>query len=387
MVVELSEAYVLGLLADLEVDVPAIESELHKARKRASAVDAELSNIVRRLDASKAALEEAEDVASRAASRIHDHNMRIATLHQEIAGLRRRSEDLKTDMSRVEPGAAYRQLRRERAKLTIQIEDREQENDGLRRDVARERDTRQQAEEVALAERDRSRMIAGELDKLQSMLPSPHLYVDLFDRSAARAHCHMFLEKDRSAWAEELRRAIGLMAELHGELRAGKYRLDKNSEIVGGRAMASAEAIYGAVALGDNALARELFELVTDPTLFFHEIFNIFRIWCLGLYLEGRTSELRELLRLHQFAPGLRGAYGETFMGLLLSDEQRVARGIRMIIRYEWEIWQSPSLVRGFGIINLAAIALVRMARDRQMRVGVSGPTIPRELTEGARSP
>ena len=51
----------------------------------------------------------------------------------------------------------------------------------------------------------------------------------------------------------ELREAISWVVTLHTELRKGSYRLDKNSDLVGGRAMASAEALYGAA-----ALAKEL---------------------------------------------------------------------------------------------------------------------------------
>ena len=57
---ELTEPYVLGLLADLEDEVPRMEGELARARKRASSIDAELSNLIRRLDESKTALQEAQ---------------------------------------------------------------------------------------------------------------------------------------------------------------------------------------------------------------------------------------------------------------------------------------------------------------------------------------
>ena len=58
-----------------------------------------------------------------------------------------------------------------------------------------------------------------------------------------------------------------------------------HEHLVGGRATATAEALYAAVAIGELDLARELFAVATDPNLYFHEIFNVFRVWALGLWL------------------------------------------------------------------------------------------------------
>src|SRR5207247_1912424 len=64
---ELSEAYVLGLLADLEVEVPDLRRQLEQAMLRAAAVDAELAQLLRRLDEAKAQLHEAAGRGRRAA--------------------------------------------------------------------------------------------------------------------------------------------------------------------------------------------------------------------------------------------------------------------------------------------------------------------------------
>ncbi len=383
---ELTEPYVMGLLADLEAEVPELSRELAQAKKRAGAVDAELSNLVRRLDASKATLRTAQSSAQSAALEITEKNMRLATLHQEIAGLKTRSDDLKTEMDRVGPGAIHRRLRRDRAKLSVRVEDREEEINGLRGEVDEQRFTLQAAEATVEAERDRSRAVVKEVDKLQSQLPSPYLFAQLFDRRSARAHCRLFLDHEPDAWAQGLRGAIGLMIELHGELRAGKYRLDQNSDLVGGRAMATAEALFAAAAIGDMDLVKELFTLATDPSLFFHQIFNIFRVWCLGLYLSGSHTDLHELLRIHQFATGLRGGYVETFYGLLKKDTRRIASGLKAITKHEWEIWQDPRLVRGAGVVNLGAVALTKLALDRGIAVRLPGPTVPDELIGGKSS-
>src|SRR2546428_376594 len=116
---ELSEAYVLGLLADLEVEVPDLRRQLEQAMLRAAAVDAELAQLLRRLDEAKAQLDEAEGGARSCGATMAERNARIASLHQEIAGLKRRSDDIKVEMERVGPGAIEQRLRRERAKLTV----------------------------------------------------------------------------------------------------------------------------------------------------------------------------------------------------------------------------------------------------------------------------
>jgi hypothetical protein len=202
----------------------------------------------------------------------------------------------------------------------------------------------------------------------------------------AKAHCELFLERRADRWSALSREAIGYVLTLHRELRAGKYRLDQNSELVGGRSMASAEALYAAVALGDDRLAGELFGLVTDPGLFFHQIFNVFRVWCVGLYLGNRVAELRALLGLHQYSEGLRGAYVQTFLGLLARDQKRVTTGLKDLTRHEWEIWLDPSLERGAGIVNVGAVALRRLALARGLGVRVPGPTVPEILMGGERT-
>jgi hypothetical protein len=382
---KLSEAFVIGLLSDLEEGVPAVERELSQAKKRASAVDAELGNLLKRLDACKDVMSQAETQISKSGIAVNEKNLRVSTLHQEIATFKKRSDDLKTEMDRVGDGAIQRKLRRERAKATVQIEDREEEIAKLRKDVEVERDKLTKAEATLTAERDRQRTITDELDKLQAQLASPYLYTQLFERLAARAHCRMYLDQDVEKWRAEVRRAVATAVELHHELRAGKYRLDRNSDLIGGRAMASAEAIYAAVALGDRKSAAELFALITDPSLYFHQIFNIFRTWCLGLYVTDRGRELRELLRTHQYSEGLRGGYVQAFIGLLGKDARRFALGLKEIAKHEWELWQDPSLERGAGVVNLGAVALASLAVEAGIQVQVPGPTVPDAIVSGPR--
>ncbi len=377
---ELNEAYVTGLLTDLEVEVPRLQAELGQAKERASAVGGELTALVRRLDACKHAQEDSQARGKRIVLEIGEKNLRIASLHQEIAGLKRRSEDLKTEMERVGDGAIQRRLRRDRAKISVQIEDRDTEVSKRRAEVEVLRQELVAAEKTHEDERDRARFILRELDQLQGQLPSPYLYTGLFDHMVARAHCRYYLEPNLEAWQGEVGAAIAQVLELHRELRLGKYRLDKNSDIVGGRAMATAEGLHAAVALGNLPLGLELFRIASDPGLFFHQIFNIFRVWCLGLYLEGRHLELKELLRIHQYAPGLRGGYAQTYLGLLANDAVNLRAGLVAIVRDEWEMWRDASAVRGAGVVNLGALALLRLAHERGMSVSLPAATVPPRL-------
>jgi len=134
------------------------------------------------------------------------------------------------------------------------------------------------------------------------------------------------------------------------------------------------------VAIGDNDLATHLFELATDPALLFHQIFNIFRSWCAGLWVSRRYEELRELLYPHRFAEGLRGAYVQAFAGLLANDSRRVEQGVRDICRYEQSIWQTSGWQRGVGLINFGAVAVLRLAHAGRLQVKASGASLPAPL-------
>ncbi|MBI3179541.1 MAG: hypothetical protein HYZ27_07750, partial [Deltaproteobacteria bacterium] len=329
---EVSEAYVLGLLAEVEPAVPALAQKLTMAQTRATAVDAELAQLLRRLVEANAARETAATRGQKAATALTENNMRVASLHQEIASLKRRSDDIKLEMDRVGPGAIFDRLRRERAKLLVQAEDREAQIKGLRAQVEAVRQDLQAAEAAGGEAQERARAVGVELDRLQEQLPRPDLYESLALHLMARAHCRLFLDRKPEAWVREIQEAVGWVVRLQRDVRAGKYRLDKHSDIVGGRSTATAEAAYAAVATGNPVAARELFLLATDPSLFFHQIFNVFRLWCLGLYLDRRHAELRELLRLHRYALGLRGGYVEAFVGLVRGDGPQVAAGIKAIV-------------------------------------------------------
>jgi hypothetical protein len=376
----LDEAYCIGLLGDAEATFPALVREMEQARVRAQAVDAELSGLVRRFDESRQAQETAAATATKAAQQVTDGNAKIASIHQETASLKRRADDIKIEMDRVGPGAIQQRLRRDRARYLVQIEDREKMVANLREQVEKARALLTEAEATGEAERERSRAIVKSLDALQSQLPRPRLFADLFAARAGTAHGKLYLGESVPVWRADMRAAIAEMQTLHGELRAGKYRLDKNSDLVGGRATESADAVYAAVAIGDLALARELFATITDPTLFFHNIFNIYRLWLLGLYLEERYEELGNLVRNHQYEGLAGGAYALAFRALVERDLPSLTRGLKGIAEKEWGQWQNPRLVRAAGIVSLGAVGISQLARAAGMAVRSVGPTVPEKL-------
>lgn len=380
---DLTEAYVLGLASELGSELPELERKMTQAQLHAHAVDGELRQMLQRLDGAKQGLEQAQADVAHLTVQLSDRNQRIATLHQEMAGYRKRGDDLKAEMDRVGPGAIQRRLRRERAKHLVQIEDREAEVVALREAAEQDRQALHAREAALVVEKDRARSIVHELDRLQAQLPSPDLFIRLFEVEAGLAHCTYFMARDAAAWHRSLGAAIARVERLHSELRAGKYRLDRNSDIVGGRAQATGEALCAAVVAGDRVRARALFHLATDPSLFFHQIFNVFRVWTFGLYLDGRVAELRELLRAHQYEPGLRGAYVEGFDSLIAGDVISLERAVRNVARLEWEGWQDPRRVRGAGVVSLGSLALVRLASDRQLSLRLELPSVPLALATG----
>ena len=376
----LDEAYCIGLLGDAEAQLPAMVREMEQARLRANAVDAELSGLVRRMGESRIASDDAQSRATKAATVIADGNSKIASVMQEAASLKRRADDIKIEMDRVGPGAIHARLRRDRARYLVQIEDRDKIIAAQRTTIEAARTTLTDAETAIETERERSRAIVKSLDALQSQLPRPRLFADLFAARAGVGHCKLFLGESVTSWQSDVRSAIAEMATLHSELRAGKYRLDKNSELVGGRATESAESVYAAVCVGDLPLARKLFDLITDPSLYFHNIFNIYRLWALGLYLNESWHELGALLRTHQYEGALGGAYALAFRAILERDLRTLERALAAIAVREWANWQNPRLVRAAGVVSFGAVAITRLARGAGMAIGSVGPTVPERL-------
>jgi hypothetical protein len=355
-----SEAFVIGLLTALEEEHRGVVTALDAAEKRAAVVEGELSQLLVRFDGAKAELRELRSKNERKVLDINERNMRVASLHQEIAGFKKRLEDLRVELDRVadEPGLK-RNIRRERAKCTVQIEDREKVIAVLRAEVDQARTDLAAAERRLRDVADQHRAVGADLDRLQGKLPNPHLYARRVELELGLANCSRVLDGDEVAWRVGVARAIEVLSGLHRDLRTGKYRLDKNSELLAGRALCSVEGVYAAVAIDEPQTAARLFSLVTDPALYFHHILNVFRLWCVGLWLSGQRAELRALLELHAYSEGTRGAYVQAFTALLNEDGEALAKGLRDIDRYlRCDLPHNPAPI----LVNFSVHALSKLA-------------------------
>ena len=381
MTQELTAPYVLGLMFEVEREAAALEAQLSEAESRAQAIDDAFTVNLVQFKKAQATVLSSLDEKELAARKLGELNGKMAPLHREIAIFQKRADALAVDMERSKGNEeARRAFRRARATQLVQIEDRTLVMKKLETDAAVFRQTVHTAETRLVAERDHERLVARELDTLQSQLPRPTLYVQRAENLLAQAHTKFFTERERATWLRTVRQSINQMLALHQALRSGRYRLDKNSEVLGGRSAGTAEALYGAVALGDVDLARRLFREATKPGLFFHQIFHVFRAWCLGLYLSDQRDALADLSGLHQFSQGARGGYAQVFLALLQRDPEMFARGFKNLVDGSWQIWQrsdTPAL----GVVNVPALALLRLAAMQNMPTPkLSHPSVPPEL-------
>lgn len=368
----------MGLLADLERRVLEAQAALEQAEVRGAAVDRELQGVLVRFDGVRDEIQRLRDVSDGAARTIADNNQKLGSAHRDLGVLQRKSDELLEAM-RNSAGDAQRQIRRSRARVLVDIEDQQTVLGKLTVLVEGARSQLHAAQQDMVAGNDREREIGKELDLLQAQLPLPDLYLRLFAARAGRAHCLLTLDHKRDVWERDMREAQAPVWEVHRALRAGRYRLDTQSSLLGGRALETGESLYAWVAMGDRSRAQALFALVTDPHLFFHHIFHVFRTWCLGLYLSERLEELRELVTLHYYGDGLRGAYAQAFAALLDRDGRAFAMAARSLVQQEWQAARrapEPAL----GVVNVNAVALCRLAAGARLPLPELGPTVPREL-------
>jgi hypothetical protein len=380
---ELSEPYVLGLLAEAEQERPLVIKRLKDAESSAALIDGELASILEKLATNRQRRRQSKSDQDRLIASINRDNMAISACHQEVAMYSRKRDDIKTEMDRVrdEPGM-NRKLRRQRAKLRVQIDERKEEVEMLRQRSESEREQLQRTQRELNDYRDQDRLWTNELDALQTQLPAPDLYVHLFYTLTTLAHTRLFLDKSADGWLQDFDAAISVMENLHQALRMGKYRLDKHSQWVGGRSNASVETLYGAVALGDVTRAKHFFEILTDSSLFFHQIFNVFRVWCLGLYLTGNHRELQKLLQTHHYASGIRGAYVASFSGLLFHKRDLLIKGLADMVRFHHSTDDHNPRARGLMVVSVDIFALVRLARKQGINITPTGPSLPSSILE-----
>lgn len=316
---------------------------------------------------------------------IGDGNGRLANLHREAAVLQRRVDTLRVTMLAA-AGIEQQQLRRSRAGVQLQLKAlrgrQVQEEEAL----ASLHAAQVAAQRVQVLTIDRARQQGASLDDLQAQLPAPELYLEQFMLGAAQAHCRMALDQAPQAWRLAVLQALVPMQALHRAVHTGHYRLDQNSALLGGRHPAVAEAVYAALAAGAATEARTLFEQSCDPTRLFHHILPVFRLWCVGLSLQGRFAELLPLVRTHRYADGLRGAYANVFLALCQRDAERWPRALQRLVQLEGRLASSlpePAL----AVICVAGLALAHWGQQAQLPLPELGPTVPLGLLQLATAP
>lgn len=377
--IDLTDAYVLGVLAEVGRQLPRAQEAMTRAEGRAKAIDIELGHAAQRLTEAKAAATEQEEARANMVRTVTAANARIAKLHDEINTLKKKSAEMQQSMEHADP-AAVADLRRQRGRLAGQIDNRIAEIQKLGQEAEAQRKAYQDAYDTLMAARDRQRILTKEVNTLQSKLPEPVLYTRLFEFTVADAHCRFSLDEDAVRWCDSMRAAVDPILHLHQAIRAGRYRLDKHSDVVGGRALATADAVCAAVVLNDFALAENLFVTATDPNLFFHHIYSVFRVWCVGCYVTHQWEQLTDLVSLHRFADGERGALSQCFLALMAHDEVAFQSALRDLVRYNWHAAQDPKVTRGLGVVDITAAALVRLAHQAGMHTENPGPTVPDAL-------
>ena len=379
MSVELTPALAVGLLAQSEPLAAKHAQALREAQTRAKDLSHALREATARYMAHRDAMRRFKEEGQAAANVISANNTKLGRLHQQSDALRRRADELLQAFKQSTDPMAQAQLRRSRAEVMVTLEDRQKTLKALGATVEQARAARQHAQHESFALQESERALVRELDALQAQLPEPHLFFDLFEATAACSHCNFVLDRNRNAWITQLTLAIDPVFALHGDLKAGRYRLDKNSAYVGGRALATAEAMYACVAMEKPRRAVRLFQLATDPELFFHQIFHVFRAWCLGLYLQSQHEALYELATMHQFTEGVSGAYANAFLALLQRDPLLWQHAMRSLVQGEWQASQRHR-IRGLGLVNVNAVALCQLGKRVGMPALNLGPQVPPEL-------
>jgi len=223
---------------------------------------------------------------------------------------------------------------------------------------------------------------ATEARALQKELPDPHLFAWLGLAHFGRANSNYLLDGDASKFDRITRQGIGVIMEMHKELREGRYRLDRYGDLLAGRHEATVQAIYGAMAIGDAQLARDLFSVAADPGMFFHAIFNVFRLWTLGGTLLGDNRMVRELLAGRQYEKKLWGGYVKCFRALLDVSpvpEREFNVGLQWILRYETRR-NDLAGIPGVLLVHLPAVALCRLAAQKRIKILVKDKRLPPAL-------
>jgi|GEM_PF-6191085 len=223
--------------------------------------------------------------------------------------------------------------------------------------------------------------MASQIKALQHSLPDPHLFAWLGLARLAKANVHMRINQKKSIYLESVQHAVLPIEQMHKELRAGRYRLDRFGDLLAGRHESTVQAMYAYVAIGDLESARRLFSLATDENMFFHHIFNVFRMFLLGDFLSHNHERLNYLTRVHRYDFGLWRAYVQAFVSLQNKNSTTFMWAIQQILKIEDQSQQqmlgAPQMkIPGIDSIHVPVLALTQLALSAGMTVSLLDPRV-----------
>lgn len=373
-------AYVLGILSNLERQLAEHEKAFDAQQKIAGVHQSDLKQTLARLDADTKILSALQNTHEKAARMLAEHNQQAGELLQQIGFLQNKSDEMRKRMGNVRDTDSYRRMRRSRAEYSIKIEDRQKKLDKLQPPITESRQTMETTHQQIIVQKDALRLLRNRLTELQTQQVPASLCFGIFGDRIGYAHACAFLDahevdaprRDRSPqtlplrkqWEERVLEAVHWVRNVHLALNAGQYAVEDATSWIGGRAQFTNEALYALAALGRFEEALQLYALAHVEEHFFHHIYEPFRGGCLGMFLSGRHHELWEVLRLHRYSPGVRGAYAQAYADLLQGDAQSFNQQLEQIAIAEWRMWQQSG-TPAVGLVNVNVLGLLQMAQLR----------------------
>lgn len=370
------EGQALAVLAEVADRAEKLSRDLEKALASGDDVRASISEAIARAQAAKGRYKEARSELSKATDQRDDALGRAAEAGELVERAGRRITELE---KMAEYGIEDEQLVQELGRALTLRSEKEAERDRFRArvDAAEKRVAELEALLKNLQTEIEDRAV--EAKEAQKQLPDPHLFAFVGMAHFGRANAHFLLDNNPSNFARTTRLGIAQVQRMHEELRQGRYRLDRYGDLLAGRHEATVQSLYAALALSDLKLASELFSLAADPSMLFHQIFNVFRTWLLGGYLLGDKQVLARLLRTHRFDKGLWRAYCMVYRGMLEGNAKESRHGLEMVLRIE----QRPedlAAIPGVGLVHLPALGLAQLMKLRRMPVDIEHPQLPAAL-------